>query len=152
MGARMGIVVVVLAAALSACTDDPESSPRSGPEPSPEPTSQSTAPEAPLTEVTVPCPEFADTAQRIADAQAALYSGAGDNTAIDDLEAELDALKEGAPPDVQAALTDIGAGFRDAAELLEDPTPKNKARLADLASTLAAAGQKITGYITSKCS
>jgi hypothetical protein len=144
--ARKALLAVALIVALSACTDDdrPSSDPSSSDTPA-------SAPEAPLTEITVPCAQFAEATQKITDAQAALYSGSGGSAAIDDLVAELTALQEGAPPDIQTALTDMAAAFRDAAELLENPTPDNKAKLVDLSSKLAADGQKITAYITSKC-
>jgi hypothetical protein len=136
----MGVLAMALALALSACSGDPESSPES-----------STSPDATLTEVTISCPEFEDTAKKITDAQTKLYGGTADSETIDELVAELDALKEGAPPDVQTALTDMGAGFRDAAEILENPTPQGRAELAKLAPKLAEDGQKITAYITSEC-
>jgi hypothetical protein len=133
---------VALALSVSACSDDGDD-----PESGASPTS-----DTPLTEITVDCPEFEDAAKKITDAQAALYSGRGDSEAIDDLVAELDALKEGAPDDVQTALTDMGAAFRDAAALLEKPTRENKAKLVQLAPQLAEDGQTITSYITSECS
>ena len=137
----MGVLAVVLAVSLSACSDD-------GEEPS---SSEAGAPDAPVTEVTIACPEYAGTAQKIADAQTELYSGTADSGTIDKLVAELDGLKEGAPDDVQTALDDMGAAFRDASELLEDPTPSNRAKLLDLAPQLAEDGQAITAYITTRC-
>lgn len=143
MRVLMGALALALAATLAACSDDPESESESR--------SPSASPDAPLTEVTISCPEFEDTAKRITEAQAELYGGTADSETIDELVAELDALKEGAPPDVQAALTDMGAGFRDAAELLENPTRENQAKLAELAPKLSEDGQTVTAYITSKC-
>jgi hypothetical protein len=137
----MGVLAVVLAVTLSACSDD-------GDEPS---GSGSKTPDATLTEVTVDCPEFADTAQKITDAQTELYSGTADDATIDELVGELDGLKEGAPDDVQTALDDMGAAFRDASELLDDPTPANRAQLLDLGPKLAEDGQTITAYITAQC-
>lgn len=141
MRVRMGALAVVLALGLSACSDDGDD-----PESGPAPTS-----DAPLTEITISCPEFEDVAKRITDAQATLYSGTGGTAAIDDLVAELEALEDGAPEDVQTALEDMGAAFRDAAALLEKPTRESKAKLAALAPELAQAGQTITAYITAEC-
>jgi hypothetical protein len=135
---REAILALVLAATLSACTDDSGDS-------LPTPTG------GPLSEITVDCEKYADTAEKITEAQAALYSDTGSSGAIDTLNTELTALKDGAPPDIQAALTDMLAAFRDAEEILENPTPENKARLADLSPKLSADGQKITAYITSRC-
>jgi hypothetical protein len=135
---REGILAVLLAAALAACTDDSGSS-------RPTPTG------GPLTEVTVDCAKYADTAKRITDAQTALYADTGSTEAIDNLVAELTALKDEAPADIQTALTDMEAAFRDAQEILKHPTPENKARLADLSPKLSDDGQKITAYITSEC-
>ena len=78
----MGVLAVVLAVSLSACSDD-------GEEPS---SSEAGAPDAPVTEVTIACPEYAGTAQKLADAQTELYSGTADSGTIDELVAELDGL------------------------------------------------------------
>jgi len=148
----MGIFAVALIASLAACSDDPESDAPSDADPTASVGTASGTAEPSVTEVTVDCPEFADTAKKIVEAQAKLYTPGGDATqAIDDLLAELEALKEGAPEDVQQALTDLGSGFQDAAELLEDPTQENQAALAALAPELAADGETITGYITEEC-
>jgi hypothetical protein len=147
----MGILAVVLVAALGGCSDDPESSDSPSPSDSPSSPSLSTEQSVPLTEIAVDCPEFADVAQKITDAQTALYDGSGDTAVIDDLVTELDGLKEGAPADIQAALDDMASAFRDAAEILADPTPEHQAQLAELGPQLAEAGQKITAYFTAKC-
>ncbi len=147
MRARVGILAMVLGLAVVSCTDEP--SDPAGPSASPEASPQAGASDPPLTEITVPCPRFEETAKKITDAQAALYAGTG--AAIDDLVAELNGLKEGAPPDIQAALTDMVAAFRDAAELLANPTRDNMAELAELAPKLATDGQKITAFFTSQC-
>lgn len=139
MAIRMGILAVVLALGLSACSDD-ESGSDSGDTPS-----------DPLTEITIDCDQFEDAAQRITEAQAELYADSGSQEAIDTLLEELEALEADAPPGIQAALDDMSEGFQDAAELLEDPTRKSKERLADLAPELAEDGQEITDYITSQC-
>lgn len=140
MRIRAGLVAVMLAAALTACSDESDGDADSGESPS-----------APLTEITVDCDQFADTTKKISDAQAALYTGTGDPETIETLVAELDALKDGAPADIQDALTDMGAAFRAAAEILENPTRKKKAELEDLAPKLSQDGQKITDYILSEC-
>ena len=144
MLARTGVAGLALVLSLSACSGDPE--PESGPGPA-----TSDPPGDPLTEVTISCPEFEDTARRIAEAQAELYSGTSDAEVVDSLVAELDALKEGAPEEVRSALDDMGAGFREAAELLADPSAKDRAALARLAPELAADGETITAYITTQC-
>lgn len=134
MRVREAIFAVVLVAALSACGGDPESSPSDE-----------------LTEITISCARFDDTARKITDAQAALYSGTGSAEALDTLEAELSALEEGAPSEIRTALRDMSSAFRDAQEVLERPSPANTAKLADLAKKLSDDGQKITAYITSEC-
>jgi hypothetical protein len=136
--AREAFLVVTLVAALSACSGDDEGGA------DPDPTDS-------VSEITVDCDEYADAAKAITDAQGQLYSVPGSEGAIDRLASELAALKDGAPPDIQAALTDMEAGFRDAGRLLEHPTPKKNARLVSLAPELSADGQKITAYIRSEC-
>jgi hypothetical protein len=141
---RMGILAVAFAVSLTGslagCSDDdPKSDPTSNPsEPS-------------MSEVTIDCPEFEEAAQKITDAQTALYDGSGGPEAIDDLVAELEDLKEGAPKDIKAAIDDLAAGFRDAAAILANPTPKGQAELAELSEKLSADSQKITAYFTSEC-
>lgn len=140
MRVRMGILAVTLALSLTACDDDDPKS-DAGASPS----------DVQLTEVTIDCPQFAEAAQKITEAQAALYDGTGGAGAIDDLVTELNALKDGAPDDIRAALTDMAAAFRDAADILENPNAQNQAALADLSAKLSTDSQKITAYITSKC-
>jgi hypothetical protein len=141
---RMGIFVVALALStagvLAGCSDD---------DPKPDPTSRPSDP--PMTEVTVDCPQFEEAAQRITVAQTALYDGSGGAEAIDDLVAELEALKEGAPKEIKTALDDLAAAFRDAAAILSNPTPKSQAELAEVSEKLSADSQKITAYFTSEC-
>ena len=107
-----------------------------------------------LTEITVECARYADTAQRITDAQTALYDGKDapeDDAAVDALVKELDALQEGAPSDVRSALTDLGEGFRSAQQLLADPTEANRAALAELTPKLSEDSQTVTGWIVEQC-
>lgn len=158
MRARLGIITaVLLVGLLGACSDDdPEAEPGDGPttvsssdigSPTGKPTDDPS-----VSEITVDCPKFEKLAREIADAQAALYDPAGDpEQAIADLQAGLEELKEGAPEDIQQALTDLGSGFQDAAELLADPTQTNQARLVALAAELAADGQRVTTYVTEQC-
>lgn len=138
--ARVALALAALVLVCSGCSDDPE---QTGADPS-----------APVTDITVECDRFADTAQRIADAQAALYDGKDspeDATAVDDLVTELDALKEDAPDDVDEALTGLGEGFRSAQELLADPTPENTAELAALSPKLSEDSQAVTAWILREC-
>ena len=141
MRIRSGILAVALVASLSACSGGDDDSHDAEPSPS----------GGPLTEMTIDCARFADTAKKITDAQAALYAGTGGTATIDTLVSELTALKAEAPADIQTALTDMEAAFRDAEEILEHPTRENKARLADLSPKLSADGREITAYITSEC-
>jgi anion-transporting ArsA/GET3 family ATPase len=108
-------------------------------------------PSAPMTEVAIACDQFSDTAKKIADAQAELYGGTGSTEAIDTLVGELDALKDGAPKDVKAALDEMGDAFRKAQEVMKDPTQASTAELADLGPKLSEDSQKITAYIVAKC-
>lgn len=154
----MGILAVALVASMAACSDDDEPKSDSDKPSSNESTSQGDASDTPSDEESVgsiDCPEFADIAAKIVTAQTELYSpsGTGDpGAAIDDLVAELDGLKEGAPEDVQEALSELGDGFERAAELLEDATQQGKAELLTLAPQLAAAGETITDFVAEQCS
>ena len=132
-----GLAVLVLASGCSGGSDEPKG-----------------APATELTEITVECSRYADTAQRITDAQTALYDGKdspGDVVVVDTLVEELDALKQGAPSDVRTALTDLGEGFRSAQQLLADPTEANRAALAELTTQLSEDSQTVTGWIVEEC-
>lgn len=139
MRVHAGILTVVLVAALSGCSDGSDKA------------GAGALPSVSMTEVTLECDRFADTARAISDAQAALYSGSGDTSALDTLDEELAALGKDAPADVRAALDRMGSAFHDAETFLADPTSANKAALAALAPKLAADSQKITAYITAEC-
>lgn len=108
-------------------------------------------PAARLTDFTIPCDKYAGTARKITDAQAELYGGTGSTEAIDTLVGELDALKDGAPKDVKAALDEMGDAFRKAQEVMKDPSRASTAELADLGPKLSEDSQKITAYIVAKC-
>lgn len=137
----LGLLVAL--AALTGCSGDPG-----------DPREPEADPSAPLTDVTVDCERYADTAQRITDAQTALYDGKDspdDTEAVNELVAELDALKDEAPDDVDTALTDLGAGFRSAKELLEEPDGTDGAELTEVASSLAEDSQTVTAWILDQC-
>jgi hypothetical protein len=151
---RFGIIALVLIPVLAACggTDKKSSDDVSSAGPTKAPSLLAT-PSNPLTEITVPCTKFADAARKIVDAQTKLYSAAGANPGeVTKLVNELNALKDGAPDDVKSALTDLGDAFKAIGQLGSKPTAALQAKVADLAPKLAADGQKITAYITSKCS
>jgi anion-transporting ArsA/GET3 family ATPase len=109
-------------------------------------------PSSAMTEFTVPCARFSDTAKKITDAQAELYSGTGGTKAVDALVKELDALKDGAPADVKDALAEMSDAFAKAQRIMADPTQASAAELAKLGPKLSADSQKITAYIVQKCS
>ncbi|NYI47480.1 hypothetical protein BJ993_004560 [Nocardioides aromaticivorans] len=111
-------------------------------------------PSAPLSDVTVDCDRYEDTAQRITDAQTALYDGKDspeDATAVDDLVGELEALEDDAPDDVDAALNGLADGFRSAQELLADPEAADPGELSALSAALAEDSQAVTAWILSQC-
>ncbi len=147
----MGILAAALAVSLAACSDDSDPDPPSSGGSEPSSSVGSDAPDDPLTEVTVDCPEFEAVAQRIVDAQTALYSGADDvDEAVEELQDELEGLKDGAPDHVQEALTDMGKAFGAAAEILRDETP-DQTELLELAPRLSDASQTITEFVTDQC-
>lgn len=140
MARLIPLALAALALTLVGCSDDPD-------EPDADPS-------APVTDITVECDRFEDTAQRITDAQTALYDGKDspeDATAVDSLVTELDALKEDAPDEVDTALTDLGEGFRSAEQLLADPNEADGAALAELAPALSEDSQTVTAWIIDEC-
>jgi len=106
---------------------------------------------APMTEITVPCDKYEDTAKKITDAQAEIYSGTGGAEALASLRTELEGLKAGAPADVKTALTELVDAFEQAQQVMDDPANADASALADLGPKLSKDGQKVTAYIVSKC-
>lgn len=147
MRIRSLIFAAVLAASLAGCSDD---DPKGGSDPGASQTRLST-PGDPVTELTVPCTEFSDAAQKIADAQRDIYTRSGAADAVDRLATELDGLKAGAPDEVRTAVDQLVDAFRTAATLMEEPTAAAQAELARLASKLSEAGKTVTDYVVSKC-
>ncbi len=86
---------------MTACSDDPD--PKSDPDSSSSKTASSDASGTPKNGAdvgTIDCPEFAEIGDRIVEAQTDLYAPVGEadpGAAIEELVAELDGLKEGAP-------------------------------------------------------
>lgn len=143
-GAALQLGALVVSAALVGCSDG--SGDGSTADPSPEPS-----------DITVSCDRFDETAQRITEAQVAIYDGkdsADDLAAVDALVAELDALKTDAPEEVRTALTDLGSAFREAQRLLDGATAGDQAglnELAGLAPALAEDSQVVTAWILDQC-
>ncbi len=108
-------------------------------------------PSSSMTEVTIACDKYADTAKKITDAQTEIYSGTGGAEALASLRSELDGLKDGAPADVKAALTELGDAFEKAQQIMQDPANADPTELADLAPKLSQDSQKVTAYIVSRC-
>lgn len=110
---------------------------------------------APLTSVAnVDCPKFAALAQRITEAQTRIYTpGADTQAALKSLQDDLDALKQHAPGDVDAAIDDMNAAFRSAAGLVTAPSTSAGAAdaLSKLAARLSADSQKVGAYVASAC-
>lgn len=143
------MLIVVLAVSVAACGGG--SDPKKAGSDSPSARLSTAGPTHALTQVAVPCKNFAGVAQRIAEAESKLYSGAASAGSLSTLLAELNTLKNGAPSGVQAALDDLSAAFRTAQSEIAAPTQAGTARLKALAPKLAADGQKISTYIVSKC-
>lgn len=111
-------------------------------------------PSATVTSTAVPCRRYAETAQRIADAQAELYSGratASGQSTVERLAGELEALETGAPAEVANALADLADGFRLAQQLLSSPSTRGSAQLKALTSRLAEDGTTISTWIQGRC-
>ena len=143
MRVRAGILVVLLAAALTAC---------GGGGGDKKPSAVNTrlgTPSTSATEITLDCAKYADTAQKIVQAQQELYAGSGGSTeALDTLKSLMNSLKKGAPSDVKAAIDELNVAF---ATVQENPTDKTQELLAAMGPKLSADGQKITTYIVSQC-
>ena len=144
---RAGILSVALAIVLAGCGgggDDDQ-------KPSAKETRLGT-PSTSVTETTLDCAKYNDTAQKIVQAQQELFAGSGGSTeALDSLKAQLDALKDGAPGDVKAAIDELETAFEKVQEAIENPTSEAQAELAEMAPKLSADGQKISTYIVSQC-
>ena len=147
MRVRVAILALALVAALTACGGGDDKDASSDP-------SRITSPTAELTETTLNCGKFNDTAKKIIDAQTKIFTGTDAEVAkaAEALTDQLEGLKKGAPDDVKAALTNLSAAFTDIIDLRKNPNGEAQTRLASLGAKLAADGQKISAYIVSKCS
>src|SRR5690348_12507151 len=144
MRVRAAILVVVLGAALTACGggggDD-------------KPSAKSTrlgTPTTNVTETTLDCSKYADTAQKIVQAQQELYAGSGGSTeALDTLKSEMDALKDGAPDNVKTAIDELDDAFAKVQEIITSNSATAQQQLASMGQELSKDGQTITTYIVS---
>ncbi len=133
-------LLAALALACAACSGDKDASP---PDPS-----------ASLTDIAVDCDRYEDTARRITEAQTALYDGKdspGDASAVDELVAELEALEDEAPDDVDTALAGLADGFRTAEQVLAAAPSADAAELPRLSTGLAEDSQVVTAWILEQC-
>lgn len=103
-----------------------------------------------VTETVLDCDKYSDTAAKIAAAQSELYTSGGAD-ALAALKTELDALKDGAPSDVKAAVDELETGFEKVQEIIRNPTSEGQSELAEMAPKLSADGQKVSAYIVSQC-
>jgi hypothetical protein len=137
-------VAVVAVGLLAACTSG-----SGGRHPSSPSSSQVRLPTA-LATNTPHCRALAAAADRVARAEAQLYTSAGKGS-LDALRSELHSLQAGAPANVQAALAQLATGFTSAQQLLAHPTARNKAQLSALESKLAADAELVSSYVVGKC-
>lgn len=148
MRVRAGILAVLLAAAATACGGGDGDTAKT---PSGTNTRLGT-PTSKATQTTLDCDKYAGTAQKIARAQQELYAGSGGSTdALDSLKAEMDALKDGAPEDVKAAVDELNEAYAKAQEVVADPTSSAREELASMAPKLSADGTTIATYVVSQC-
>ena len=156
MRVRMGTIALGLALGLtlSACSDDEPDS-KSSAEPGSSESPSLADPSAPETQVgSLDCPAYEDIATKIVETQSQLYAPGPDadpQESIDELVAELETLKQDAPPDVQDAVTSLSDGFQQAAELLSSPEGQNQTELLALATKLSEDSARITEFIGKKC-
>ncbi|RNL80869.1 hypothetical protein EFL95_00315 [Nocardioides marmorisolisilvae] len=142
--------MVVLAAALTGCggggdKKDADKTPGAA-------NTRLSTPTSKVTEVTLDCAKYADTAQKIAEAQQELYAGSGGSTeALDTLKSRMDALKDGAPDNVKAAIDELNQAFEKVQQIIANPTTEAQQELAQMGPKLATDGQTITTYIVSQC-
>jgi hypothetical protein len=146
MRVRAAILVVILGAALAGC---------GGGGGDKKPSANSTrlgTPSTHVTETTLDCAKYADVSQKIVEAQQELFAGSGGSTeALDTLKSEMDALKDGAPDDVKAAIDELDAAFANVQEIITSGSATAQQELASMGPKLSADGQTLTTYIVSQC-
>ena len=143
MRTRAAVLIVLLLAALTACSDDGD-----------KPDDAAKEPTAKTSDITnLDCTEFASTANKIAEAQQSLYGSdaAQRQAAVETLTSQLKALKSEAPADVDAALDELLEGFTEASSLMDDPAAADTSKIAEMAPALSDAGQRVTAWIASRC-
>ena len=143
------VLAVLLAGFLTACGgggDDDSTKTPSGTN------TRLSSPTSKVTQTTLDCDKYADTAQKIAQAQQELYAGSGGSTdALDALKSEMDALKDGAPDDVKAAIDELNDAYAKVQEIIADPSSQAQSDLASMGPKLASDGQTIATYVVSQC-
>ena len=146
MRVRAGILVVALAAALTGCGGGGgDEKPSAG-------STRLGTPSSKVTRSVLDCDKYSDTAQNIVEAQQELYAGSGGSTdAVDKLKSEMDALKHGAPANVQAAIDELDDAFAKVQEVMATPSSEGQQELAAMGPKLSQDGQTITTYIVSRC-
>lgn len=98
------------------------------------------------------CAKLIRASERLTSAQSDLYGGGtGSRAALRKIVAELNGLRDGAPSQIKAALTDMASAFESAERLVQDPASAASAQLAEVAKRLSGDGKKISAYATSKC-
>jgi len=150
MRVRAGILVLVLAGALTGCggggdKGDSGKSPSSG-------NTRVSTPTSKVTQTTLDCAKYADTAQKITEAQQELFAGGGGSTeALDTLKSRMNALKDGAPDNVKAAVDELNDAFAKVQEIIANPSSEAQQELATMGPKLSQDGLTITTYIVSQC-
>ena len=118
-------------------------------------TAGSTVPTVPFSSAAnVDCPKYAAIAQRIALAQAKIYTpGAAGDSALRSLQTDLGALKAKAPSAVDTAVDDLIAGFASVSKIVTASPPPADAgkQLSKLSPRLTADTQVIAAYVTTAC-
>ena len=98
------------------------------------------------------CAKLAAVSHRLTSAEQDLFrNGAGSAAALSRVVGELHGLQTNAPPDIRAALSELGTAFQRAQRALQQPSEHGRTKLAKVARVLSTDGTKVSNYVASKC-
>lgn len=155
MRLRFGIIALVLVASLSACGDDDKKDAASATSSAPSSAAPSESSLDPSDVDTAKCAKFLEGQAKAEELTGKLTSGADISAAIEAANEQFDALKEGAPADIQEALDKVKAAYTALGNFYKDPSAMTGAAAAEMAEAtkdLQENALKLNNWIIENCS
>lgn len=155
MQLRLTVLALVLVAAVSGCGGDDKKNASSDSPASTPAASESLATLDPSKVDEARCAKFLAGQSKAAELRSELTPGSDVSAAIEAANAQFDALKEGAPADIQEALDKLKAAYTALGKFYKDPTSMNASNAAELEKAtkdLQENAVKLNNWIVANCS